>query len=741
MTRTLFILDELYPVDRGGIGRLMFNIIQHAKQENPALELHILLGRQKGAGHAELTDALNGAAQVHYLDDAATTSDWLGVENIAKSIATNPILSQPFQNGLRVLGSALGVQARVGDFDHIEIPDHMGLGAVLLMARAAGLAFQQAEITCRLHSSLSAILAFEPFYHARSDWIAPRVEFERYSLQHADRVVAHIPAIAAFNQQHFGFGEGWMEKVELAFPPAIWPLKAGAPNALPDAPDFIFTSRFQPFKRPDLFIKAAITFLDQTPDYAGKFRLMSYGFNAEYIDGLRLMVPERFLDRITLSVNVPSDQRAAAMAQAVIVQPSSFESLCALAYEVAAPQNPVLLAQDCAAFGAFDRWIDQKNCLLFAPTPAALAKTMRKAISWRPSQPVDTTPDAAYFAKPVRKVTPPEVTKAPTVLVGPLHADEDLAAFTAFAAQDGVSAIGYGAAAYRRAGFDAVTWFSEGDYQGAQLRALAEKFERVVLASPKALPTADFLQAGAACTRAGRAFSANSKTPEQLNIYSGKLRSLLAADHRPCPPCIMLHRDDLHLIALNDDQDIALRLLARLADSPVELVHSPLPMVLEPAPLAAQKPDRRLLGYDRAGRWQNGVRKIAVDVKSARHTPLLHAQNVTVSTVANLKALKIPANTPTAITLDFNQRFYGEIIGIKIVNTSDTPAIVSLHKGDEQAALSAHAAGKQHRKFARKQGYIARWGTNWGSGKRVLVATAEADIVLKIEQFMLYSRE
>ncbi len=741
MTRTLFILDELYPVDRGGIGRLMYNIIQHAKERTPALELHILLGRQKGAGHAQLTDALNGAAEVHYLDDAATTSDWLGVEDIAKSIATNPSLNQPFQNGLWMLGSALSLQENVGKFDHIEIPDHMGLGAVLLMAREAGLAFQQAEITCRLHSSLSAILAFEPFYHARSDWIAPRVEFERYSLQHADRVVAHIPEVAAFNQTHFGFGPDWMEKVEVAFPPAIWPLKAEAAHVLPDEPDFVFTSRFQPFKRPDLFIKAAITFLDQSPDYGGKFRLISYGFNAEYIDGLRLMVPERFLDWITFEVNLPSEQRAAAMAQAIIVQPSSFESLCALAYEVSASQNPILLAKDCAAFGGFARWVDQKNCLLFAPTPMALAKTMRKAISWRPSQPVDTTPDAAYFTQPAGAVAVPEANEAATVLVGPLHSDEDFAAFTAFASQSGLSAIGYAAARYRREGFDTVTWFSEGDYKGAQLRALAEKFERVVLASPKALPTTEFLQAGAKCTRSGRAFSSNSKTPEQLNIYSGKMRSLLASDHRPCPPCIMLHRDDLHLISPSDDQDITLRILARLADSRVELVLSPLPMVLEPAPLAAQKPDRRVLSYDRLGRWQNGIRRIAVDVKSARHTPLLRAQNVTVSTEADLKSLKIPADTPTAITLDFNQRFYGEIIGIKIVNTSDAPAIVSLHKGDEQAALSAHENGKQHRKFARKQGYIVRWGTNWGSGKRVLVASANADIVLKFEQFVLYSRE
>jgi hypothetical protein len=219
------------------------------------------------------------------------------------------------------------------------------------------------------------------------------------------------------------------------------------------------------------------------------------------------------------------------------------------------------------------------------------------------------------------------------------------------------------------------------------------------------------------------------------------MQTLLQSDHRPCPPCIMLHRDDLGLIAPEDDQDIILRLLARLAQSDVDLQMSPLPLVIEFTPLAAQKPDRRLLGYDHAGNWQNGVRKIAVDVKSARHTPLLHAETPGVTTTADLNALTVPANTPTAIPLDFGKPFYGEIIGIKIVNTSESAATVSLHRGQPEVAINAHEAGKQQRKFGPKQGYIARWSANWGEGKRVLVASSESDIVLKIERFMLFSRE
>jgi len=743
VTRTLFILDELYPVDRGGIGRLMFNIVQHAKQQDPALDLHILLGRARPADTSVLDTALNGAAQVHYLDSPTEVSHWLGVADITRSIATNPQLSPPFQQGLQVLHAALSVQEKVGRFDHIEIPDHMGLGAVLLMARAAGQVFQNTEITCRLHSSLSAILAFEPFFHPRNDWLAPRVEFERYSLQQADRVVAHIPEIAEFTRQHFGFEAAWMHKVEIAFPPAIWPDVPPETVALPAEPDFVFTSRFQPFKRPELFIKAACAFLDQSPDYSGVFRLISYGYSAEYIDSLRLLVPDRFLNKIILGVNFSDEARHAAMARAVIVQPSSFESLCALAYEVASAKNPILLAQDCAAFGGFPRWIDGENCLLFAPTPAALADSMRKAVRWRPSAAVDITPDSSYFTQQVQETLFLESDTPVTVFVGPLGSDSSFGAFADFAAQTGISAVGFASARYQREGVSGVAWLDEGGFQGAQLVALAAGHPRVVFASPEALPTKEFIKTGRKLTKSGVAFSANATTPdaERLYIYSGKMQTLLQSDHRPCPPCIMLHQDDLGLIAPEDDQDIILRILARLAQSDVGLQMSPLPLVIETLPLAAQKPDRRLLGYDRVGNWQHGVQKIAVDVKSARHTPLLHAETPEVTTTADLSALAIPANTPTAIPLDFGKPFYGEIIGIKIVNTSDSEAAVSLHRGQPEVAISAHEAGKQQRKFGSKQGYIARWSANWGEGKRMLVASSEADIVLKIERFMLFSRE
>jgi len=173
----------------------MHNIIQHAKQKNPGLDLHIVLARQKPADPALLA-AFKNIATLHYLHPDTDIARRFGLEHL-QATAIFDKHAAPFLRGMRVLGAVLEAERQCGGFDHIEIPDHMGLGTCVLQAKRAGFAFGTAEITCRIHSSLSAIISAEPFSHPRNGWLAPRLEMERYALQHADRVVAHLPTIAS----------------------------------------------------------------------------------------------------------------------------------------------------------------------------------------------------------------------------------------------------------------------------------------------------------------------------------------------------------------------------------------------------------------------------------------------------------------------------------------------------------------------------------------------------------------
>ncbi len=741
MTKTCFILDELYPADRGGIARLMHNIICQAKAENPALDLHVVLARKRGS--AELESYFADIASLHYFQPDIRIAERMGLADLRPQALLGKMV-EPTQRALRVLDAVLQASAACGGFDHIEIPDHLGLGAMILQARRAGLAFANTEITCRLHSSLSAIIEAEPFYHPRSDWLAPRLEMERYSLEHADRVIAHLPCIADFNQQHFGFDAAWKSRVEVAFPPVIWPRpEASQPSK---GKDFIFTARFQPFKRPMLFIKAAITLLDGGSDYSGNFRMISYGFDADYIDSLRLAVPTRYKDRITIETNVSAKDRLAAMASGIIVQPSRFESLCALAYEAEAAARPLLLARDCLAFGDNPHWRDGENCLMFDPGPQALAQTMETARQWQP-KPRPAPPAAPpYFAAPVAK--PPNASKAGVaILVGPVEDMESLAEIGKRLAPllkftQGIQTFGSkdlpdasDILPYHR--------LNEADFAGAQWRALAQSLpaEAVILCRPEALPSAQFVQTGAAVVAAGIAYSSQSRMEDtqKLLIYPGKFPTLNAMEPRLCPPCLMLDKADLALIDPLDERDLLARLILRLGGAGQELRLSPMPYIRETGPLPAP-PGRRALGYE-AAPWQAGLRRIGIEPKSSRQDPLLsplplalRLEGAVDLILTKAEPCGIDTHHAQAFTLNPDADMTRAILALTAYNESAESEIeVSLHQANPEPALKAHKEGRGLRRLKAGQSYTMRWGPLWRAAHLTLVVSSSIPAKLRLE--------
>src|ERR1700722_3050900 len=103
-------------------------------------------------------------------------------------------------------------------------------------------------------------------------------------------------------------------------------------RAEPPAPprNFLFSARLQPFKRPDLFIRAAVRFLDEHQDADNLFQVSSYGWDDNYIDWLKRLVPERW-ERSILFLEGPTQrERADLILDNILVIPSDFESCCLL---------------------------------------------------------------------------------------------------------------------------------------------------------------------------------------------------------------------------------------------------------------------------------------------------------------------------------------------------------------------------------------------------------------------------
>ncbi|MDK3074545.1 DUF6212 domain-containing protein [Sedimentitalea sp. JM2-8] len=403
-----FVTNELYPLRKGGIGRMLYNFARHNAAAGFPADIHFLVPPDLIAtaeDEARLRGALDGLARIHvatplhelpdteaHLFDRASFLPW----------SLDLLVSTSY----RYYRALLAIQQqRDAPFDFIEFPDFGGWGLASVEAKRAGLAFAETAITARLHSTQGMIARAERFFEA-SQWSGVLMDSERHLLAHADLIVGHVQSIIDANAAHYGLQDRWRGRTVLEFPPIMLEdaeTRPAAEAAAPETRDFIFSSRLQPFKRPDIFIRAAIGFLEKHPDHTGVFRLVSYGWDRSYIDWLQRLVPASLGERILFITDATESERSAYLARSIVVVPSDFESLCLFAYEAGQLGRPVLLNARCAAFGDNPRWRDGENCLLFDGTAAALVAAMERALDWRPTDTVSVATDPPYWLSPARR--------------------------------------------------------------------------------------------------------------------------------------------------------------------------------------------------------------------------------------------------------------------------------------------------------------------------------------------------
>ncbi len=430
-----FVTNELYPEDRGGIGRMIYNFARYNQAQRRPVDFHILLGgphAQDAARNARLEAALQGLATLSYAPDLKQATDLLPhlLGYAAQSLPHAPegLLATSFSYHLGVMAAerALGHA-----FDVVEFPDFGGWGQVAIEAKRAGIAYENTIIATRVHSTQGILYKSEPYAHEGGTWLAGQFDAERFSLMHSDLVVGHIPSILEATLEHYDLTE--TAPPSLCEFPSIHVPEVEKSKGLSEATtrDFLFASRLQHFKRPDLFARAAIRFLDRNPGYDGTFRLAAYGWDQDYIASLKDLVPPSLADRIRFLPEVTAQEREALIAASVIVQPSDYESLCLFAYEASAQGRPLILNRDCLAFGAFDRWKDGKNCLMFDGSVESLVSAMEAAQSWEPQAKVDLRPDRPYWIKPSDISVAAKVEKSPKAPLSVVFFDPKTRAETA----------------------------------------------------------------------------------------------------------------------------------------------------------------------------------------------------------------------------------------------------------------------------------------------------------------------
>lgn len=408
MTSVCIVTNELYPLHKGGIGRLMYNFALHNARSQNRADLHFLLPNNFTEASERILSQFEGLATVHFCPG---TIDGTGLSDaVPGPLKPKDSLDAPMFETLRYYSGLLAAQERHGaEFDFVEFPDFGAWGIASIWAKRAGLNFRKTRFVIRLHSSLSLIVDHEPFVHQPSEWLAAVCDLERMAVYDADIVLAHIESTARLNAERFGFPPEWMRKVRVEMPPILLSdaeraaLREQSPHDGSGA-NFIFSSRLQLFKRPDIFVRAAVRFLDLDPGAENRFLVASYGWSKDYIEWLQFLVPERWREQIVFLENLPEEERIELMLDSTLVIPSDFESLCLLAYEARQMGIKLVLNRRCLAFGAEPGiWRDGENCLFFNGDFISLEQAMRRSLEWSPAADEPRPPVTMYWEQPMER--------------------------------------------------------------------------------------------------------------------------------------------------------------------------------------------------------------------------------------------------------------------------------------------------------------------------------------------------
>jgi Glycosyl transferase family 2 len=392
MRRICLVTDELYPFTGGGIGRLLHNLVLDSLARSPTVEFHLLLPASLDVQIERIGAYFGERVQPHFAEmrkgwDPAFESDSVYPPAAAFTDSSWHAQSLDFLRSLKRLRHDLGLK-----FDVIEFPDYRGWAFCTLEEKLLGLDFGESEIVVRIHSTDGILQHFEP----REPTIEQlgRFELERKALHDAERVIAHLPGIAEFNADYYAFEPTWLGKVNVSFPPVVYPPPGPARTAV-NHRDLLFVTKLQPFKRPELFVRGAAQFMLETPGFGGRAVLACHATDAAYRERIRSLVPADLSERFLLLPSGP--EREALLGTSIVVIPSAWESCNLAAYEASAAGAKLVLNGECLAFAGGSPFRDGENCYKFDGTVEGLASTLARAFRQPHLAPVKWTAERPYW--------------------------------------------------------------------------------------------------------------------------------------------------------------------------------------------------------------------------------------------------------------------------------------------------------------------------------------------------------
>lgn len=373
----VYVTKELYPFSSGGIGRVIGNLLEAATPAERKEIAVLLLSELVDTERFNLT--YPGVKLI-----TASMRDFQIVDTSGRRML--PLWAYTNTEWHWMSVSAMQALSRFekaeGPIDYIEFPDWGGLGFATIQEKRLGLAFEAASIGVRLHSTDGVIGAYENVPRTLSNLSI--YDIERKALADCDVLVAQVQEVANRMRDFYGFTAAQWDARVVLDPPIVL-LTGGRYAEVAIAPQddtpILFTSKIQSVKRPQVFIRGCVGFLESAVHYKGNIVLCAHAPDKRYLNKLKKMIPKRFEGRFVFLEELGEAERNELIARSVCVVTSAWESFCLAAFEASLAGALVVLNQGNPAFSPGSSWIDGQNCILFDGTSSGLSEALQSV--WR----------------------------------------------------------------------------------------------------------------------------------------------------------------------------------------------------------------------------------------------------------------------------------------------------------------------------------------------------------------------
>lgn len=376
--RVCFVSDEVFPVTKGGIGRLLLESAQELAAQGWSITFLILASQKNTVNFQAYLDRTIPGCRAYRVDDVVTD------EQRAEDIPLWAFHFLPYHQSYRVAKALRRLSAREA-FDLVEFADYRGLGYVTLKERRLwGRSWHQrttladARVVVRLHGTFELWLKADGAQtHSRQE--LQTFAMERYCLEHADGWLCPSESVAAWYRDVYGAPA----KPIAVSAPAFQQLGPGNmhPRSLGHSVEVLFYGKLQHLKGADVFVAAALKLCKAMPDRV-RFHLVGHDvreiLGPSYQKRLRSLIPRKWRSHFVFHGRIlPERLPKIASRCTLAVVPSRVETFCLAAHELNWIGIPLVL-RELPAFR--DYFQDRVDCRFFEHDEHAAADSLASVL-------------------------------------------------------------------------------------------------------------------------------------------------------------------------------------------------------------------------------------------------------------------------------------------------------------------------------------------------------------------------